>query len=132
MEDTFYIIFSTILIFSLTSCDPTFSVEFEVDNSSPYRLEIRHQHFSQDSIVTNIISGHTKLIFFSEFGIGTSTEGFMENIEELPFEEFEIIVLDTVKLNLEEAEFGNWLKEFPRKKSGVGVISLRLRRGHFE
>ena len=114
-----------------TSCDPAYHVDYEIDNSSPYRMEINYRDVYSDSLISNTISGGTRLIFYNEFGIGYCTERYMERLNELPVSDFEIVVLDTVELSFDEQDIERWVKFFPDRNSDIGSIKLQLNSASF-
>jgi|SRR5687767_671244 len=117
-------------LLTLTSCDPFFEVDFEVwnDSGKPIAVIVDHGNTQIDS---NMISDFTRLIFFIDEGIGSTTEDYMDAIQILPVE---LTIKDEHgnPYNKDENDLSLWTKYYPEKKGGTGKIQLRVRPADFE
>lgn len=67
----------------IAGCDHTYQVDYEVMNNTEEPMKIVVDYFGTPSD-TNVISPGTTLIFFDDFGIGMTTNDYLDNLEMLP------------------------------------------------
>src|SRR5688572_6613320 len=125
---SFLTIFLSIL---LAGCDPTYMVDYKVINNTEESLKMVVDYFDGPSD-TNVISSGTTLVIFDQFGIGMSTNDYVENLEMLPVG---LSIFDNAghSFNKIEEDLSNWKKFYTRKKyDGEGTVQLDVRPDDFE
>ena len=120
----------TCLDLILTGCDPVYDVDYEIQNNSNQAISIIVDH-PGDAADTNIIADATKLVFASDFGIGFSTEDYLDRLDNLPFE-ITIQSKSGLPYNKEEEDFSIWNKLYPRKSDNIGKVYLIIHDGDFD
>lgn len=129
---TFIVSTVTIIVAMLIyGCDPTHHVDFKVMNSSEESIKILVD-YDGIALDTNIISAGTTLVFFNDYGIGSSTSDYLDRIKTLPVG-LSIFNVNGLNFNKNEEDLTNWHKSYPEKKSGgTGSIQLTVRSEDFE
>lgn len=115
---------------TFTACDPTYNVEFQVQNSSRQQLTIHSRQVLRPTIDTNIISPGTKLTLYVEWGIGSTTKSYMERLQGLPFE-ISIFNREGQHTTRDVQNFSQWQKFYTDKRNDLGVVQLTMRPGDF-
>jgi len=121
-----------IIVFSFcfASCDPYFSIDFSVQNSTPYNLQIIHGHLNSSPQDTSIISSGTKLVFTNDSGRGAYTEDILDDIIIIP--EIKVTTTDGKVMNQDASDISNWRIMFPDNKHGTGEVMFEVRKEFFD
>lgn len=121
----------SICCIALTSCDPTYHADFIVENKTEQSLKIVVDYFG-DLSDTNVITTSTKLLFFTDFGIGFTTSDFLDNLEVLPVG-LAIYDYSGRRYKMDETDLTFWHKIYPDKKSNsIGQVELKVVDADFE
>lgn len=108
---------STVLL--IMSCDPTYNIDYIIENNSRSSLEITSSMLGDTTY--NLISDQTKLVLFNDFGIGASTEDEVNRLDGIPFFSLEIRNEDSLLFQKDVFDIDNW-----RKNSSDGEVTLKV------
>lgn len=116
------------LSIAISGCDPTYDIEYEVVNRTFNSITVI---ISDDRIDTNIISPNSRLMFRDYSEIGSHTEEYLDELNTIPFE---ISIFDNEgnSFNRDPKYISNWVKKYPEKKHGVGVVELNVSTQDFQ
>jgi len=116
----------------IISCDPRFTVDFSIENSSTFDIEIIHGDWDLNSEKkdTSIISENTKLIFTKFSSLGAKTEDFLDDLNTVP--EIQITTTTGKKINKDITDIENWRKNYPPDKGGTGEVMLQVHKEDFD
>lgn len=127
-----YFCMATVIItlFTLTSCDPMYDIEYIIDNQSDYKIIVISETDYGDKD-TSIISDNTKLIFWEDSDISCYTEDYLANIKSLPFYSIFITTTNDLMCKVDENDIDNWIKVYPQEKHGRGQIVFKVYNNFF-
>lgn len=116
---------------TLMACDPTYNVEYVVDNSSGQPVSIYTNYLAGVRNDTNHIAPGAKLTLYVEQGRGVQTWRFMNNMDALPFT-IEIYNRQgqAVIRNINDISLWNKYYTDPEFQE-LGVVELRLNADDF-
>jgi hypothetical protein len=125
MKTIIMLSFTIFLCILLWGCDPTYTIDYKIENRSEGQIQILVNN-PGISFDTNIISSHTTLIFFTDFGIGYTATDYLDRLEELPVGLY-ILNKSGIPSNKNVEDISNWKKYYPDKKSdGYGMVQLTV------
>ncbi len=130
MKITRYLIILSWILATLC-CDPVYDVNYTIENNTDSNIEIITSHIFTSISDTNTISSETSLIIFHDFGIGSSTEDFIEDVTSIPFDTL-IISKNGVLYNKNSLSITNWNKNNPGNNSVEGNILLKIQDSDFQ
>ncbi len=116
--------------FIFTACDPSYNVEYQVQNNSKQQITIHSRYFTSTTIDTNIISSGTKVTLYVEWGLGSTTKSHMESLQSLPFE-ISIFNREGQPVIKDIQNFSQWHQSYTDRRNDRGVVLLTLRPGDF-
>ncbi len=120
------IIVSLFISIILFSCDPTYSVDYVIENQTNGNISLLISKISKEKSDSNQISSGTKLVIYSAFNIGQSTKGYLNKLESLPFYEISILKNDTIQCTKDVLDITNWDKIYPQYNGANGIIQLAI------
>ena len=118
------------LFFILMGCDPAYEVEYVIDNTSDYKIVIESED-NFENRDTSIISSHTKLVFYEDWGIGSNTESYLDALDFIPLKIINIHSIDHIEYNKDELDITNWNKYYHFSRGGTGEVVLFVRNEDF-
>lgn len=126
-----YFLSLSLMIF-LNSCDPTFTVSYNVKNDTQEDL-LMIVSYMQNTKDTISISPNSTESVYADFGIGISTEDVMENIEALPgiIDNIEIFNEIDSSFLRDEMNFNNWEEITPSRNHPDGQYLLTVNERDF-
>jgi hypothetical protein len=126
------LIYSLLILILCAGCDPEYSVEYEIENATSGAVYIYSKPIFQEQSDTNRISDQTRLMLLSEFGIGRTTEKYLDHLESLPFENLLITNAEAKSFNRDVFDLNEWLIFYPEKGQGTGRVLLQVRERDFD
>jgi len=114
----------------IMSCDPTYDVDYEVLNSSGESISII-VNFPFNRIDTSTIANRTRLVFFNDFNIGSTTEDYLDNLKSIDLD-LSIFNSKGIKFNKNVSDISLWQKSYPNRYSSLGKVQLTVRSEDFE
>ncbi|MEL7223176.1 MAG: hypothetical protein AAGJ93_17760, partial [Bacteroidota bacterium] len=79
----------------------------------------------QDSTLQNTIGPDNKIIIFNLVEIGSTTEGYLDQLNILPFKEIEMSTPNSI-YQKDPLLIENWQKIYPEDRNGIGRVVLTV------
>ena len=114
------------------SRDPAYSIVYLICNDSGNNITIEFMSPFDTAWSQNNIATGTELNFYNDFGIGMSTQRYMENYNGLPFDSLRIQNNEGKEPNKDILDSDFWLFFFPDKEYFTGSIKLELISSDFQ
>jgi len=118
-------------VFLFSSCKKEYQVEYYIINSIGQKMSIVYKDAITGVVDSNAINHGQTLTFKVEMGTEQNTCDYLDNLDALPFEFIRIRSISGEVPNFDEQDINEWSKNYPKKKEGVGSISLFVYRSKF-
>lgn len=126
------VFFILILSIILVGCDPTHSVDYMIENQTSGSISLQTRHRFQDSSDLNIIGTGSKVVIFSDFGIGRTTNKYLDGLKSTPLIEIIISLDDSLSFTKDPLAIDHWKKIYPGDNSRIGKVILTVFDEDFE
>lgn len=119
------------LCFILIGCDPTYTIDYEVQNATSGQISIDFSKRVENGLNLNVTSPKTTILVHEEFNIGTTSESEIMNDNMLPFDTLIIKNPQGNSLNFNSLDISNWNVSF-NEELDHGIVKLRVFDASFE